>query len=394
MMPMFVLELFKIGDVRIQKLGVVTVAVTILLVAALAMGLKWTSIGLHMRSAAEDFRMARLLGVRANRVIAVSFAISGFLAGTVSLIFLSQVGAVVPTTGISITLVAFVGTVVGGMGNLSAATAGGFLLGVMTVVFPDRVAPGTLAVPGCLRVHHRHCDPAAPPAGPSAAPQPTADPLMSVRKHDQIMAGLTPVAGPSLLVIVVVAIVAGVGDAGLNRIATLGLVNLILVVGLYTFVGNSGILSFGQMSFMAVGAYISGALTIPLTMRNVVAAQPAGAPRHRAAAHRAGDHTGSGSRGRRRLHRRDSVDAASRASLPGIASLAVLQITYVVASNWNDMTGGAASMPGVPRTTGLWSTLVWALAAIAVAYLFPDFALRTKAPGSAGGPGVPPRRSA
>ena len=79
--------------------------------------------------------MARLLGVRANRVIAVSFAISGFLAGTVSLIFLSQVGAVVPTTGISITLVAFVGTVVGGMGNLAAATAGGFLLGVMTVVF-------------------------------------------------------------------------------------------------------------------------------------------------------------------------------------------------------------------------------------------------------------------
>ena len=116
MMPMFVLELFEIGDVRIQKLGVVTVAVTLLLVA-------------------EDFRMARLLGVRANRVIAVSFAISGFLAGTVSLIFLSQVGAVVPTTGISITLVAFVGTVVGGMGNLSAATAGGFLLGVMTVVF-------------------------------------------------------------------------------------------------------------------------------------------------------------------------------------------------------------------------------------------------------------------
>lgn len=78
--------------------------------------------------------MAQLLGVRANRVIAVSFAISGFLAGAVSLIFMSQIGAVVPTTGISITLVAFVGTVVGGMGNLAAATAGGFLLGVMTVI--------------------------------------------------------------------------------------------------------------------------------------------------------------------------------------------------------------------------------------------------------------------
>jgi branched-chain amino acid transport system permease protein len=133
-MPMFVLELFTIGDVRIQKLGVLTVGITLALVTALALGLKWTTIGLHMRSAAEDFGMAQLLGVRANRVIAVSFAISGFLAGVVSLIFMSQTGAVVPTTGISITLVAFVGTVVGGMGNLAAATAGGFLLGVMTVI--------------------------------------------------------------------------------------------------------------------------------------------------------------------------------------------------------------------------------------------------------------------
>lgn len=133
-MPMFVLELFTIGDVRIQKLGVLTVGITLALVTALALGLKWTFIGLHMRSAAEDFGMAQLLGVRANRVIAVSFAISGFLAGVVSLIFMSQIGAVVPTTGIGITLVAFVGTVVGGMGNLAAATAGGFLLGVMTVI--------------------------------------------------------------------------------------------------------------------------------------------------------------------------------------------------------------------------------------------------------------------
>ena len=203
---------------------------------------------------------------------------------------------------------------------------------------------------------------------------------MSVRKHDQILAGLTPVAGPSLLVFVIVAIVAGIGDAGLSRIATLGLVNLILVVGLYTFVGNSGILSFGQMSFMAVGAYISGALTIPLTMRNVLLPNL------------------PGPLGTELLPTAPAIilGAAIAAvvafivAIPlmqlsglaaGIASLAVLQITYVVASNWNDMTGGAASMPGVPRTTDLWSTLAWALAAMAVAYLFQisRFGLRLRA---------------
>ena len=203
---------------------------------------------------------------------------------------------------------------------------------------------------------------------------------MPLRKRDDLLAAILPAAGPSVLVVIIVAIVAGIGDAGLSRIATLGLVNLILVVGLYVFVGNSGILSFGQMSFMAVGAYISGALTVPLAMRNVLLPNlpgPLGTellPTVPAII----------------LGAAVAVVVAFIVAVPlmqlsglaaGIASLAVLQITYVVASNWNDLTGGAASMPGVPRTTGLWSTLAWALAAIAVAYLFQvsRFGLRLRA---------------
>jgi branched-chain amino acid transport system permease protein len=144
-LPTFVTELVTFGGLQIQNLAIVTVPVTVILVLCIAFVLKRTMIGLQMRAAAEDFRMTLLLGIPANRVIAVAFAISGLLAGVVALIFISQTGTVVPTIGVSITLIAFIGTVVGGMGSISAATAGGFLLGVATVLLqgflPESLAP-------------------------------------------------------------------------------------------------------------------------------------------------------------------------------------------------------------------------------------------------------------
>src|SRR5437588_11580091 len=48
------------------------------------------------------------------------------------------------------------------------------------------------------------------------------------------------------------------------------LINLVLVVGLYMFVGNSGVLSFGHVAFMSLGAYISALLSIPVVTKGVL----------------------------------------------------------------------------------------------------------------------------
>ena len=79
--------------------------------------------------------MARLLGVRANRVIAVAFAISGLLAAVVSLLYVTQRGALSFNMGIPLVLFAFVATVVGGMGSLLGAVLGGFVVGFASVFF-------------------------------------------------------------------------------------------------------------------------------------------------------------------------------------------------------------------------------------------------------------------
>jgi len=70
-------------------------------------------------------------------------------------------------------------------------------------------------------------------------------------------------------IIAIIAIAASFAPAVLQRRTTQGLINLIAVVGLYVFVGNSGVLSFGNVAFMAVGAYVSALLTMKPAAKSV-----------------------------------------------------------------------------------------------------------------------------
>jgi branched-chain amino acid transport system permease protein len=126
-------ESFQIGSVSIPKLDPVTVGVTIALLVALGLFLQRTRMGVQMRAAAEDFRMARILGVRANTVIATAFGISGLLAGIGAYLLVAQTGEVSYDMGSNPVLYAFVATVLGGMGSLRGAVLGGYVFGAIFV---------------------------------------------------------------------------------------------------------------------------------------------------------------------------------------------------------------------------------------------------------------------
>ena len=132
-LPAVLIQSVQVGGLQVQELHLVTMALTVILVVALVLFLKYTALGVQMRAAAEDFQMARLLGVRADRVVASAFAISGLLAGTVALLLVAQTDLLTPTMGVQLVLVGFVATVIGGMGSLTGAGLGGALLGVLTV---------------------------------------------------------------------------------------------------------------------------------------------------------------------------------------------------------------------------------------------------------------------
>lgn len=123
----------RLGDVIIPKINVLSIVVCIVLLGSLGIFLRRTSLGVQMRAAAEDFATARLMGVRANTVIAIAFAVSGLLAGAAAFLLVAQSGTVFPTMGVNAIVVAFIATVLGGMGSLRGAVAGGFVLGALTV---------------------------------------------------------------------------------------------------------------------------------------------------------------------------------------------------------------------------------------------------------------------
>ncbi len=124
----------EIFGARIPLLQLLTIIITFVILVALMWFLKRTRYGLEMRAAAEDFTMARMLGVRANRVIMTAFAVSGLLAASIGLILATQTGVADIRMGMPIMLVAFVATVIGGLGSLPGAVICGLLIGAASVL--------------------------------------------------------------------------------------------------------------------------------------------------------------------------------------------------------------------------------------------------------------------
>lgn len=135
----------EILGARLPLLQLIAIGITIAILTALSAFLKRTRFGLEMRAAAENFTMARMLGVRANRVILIAFAISGMLAASIGLILATQTGTADIQMGVSLMLVAFIATVIGGLGSLTGAVVAGYLIGatsvLMQVVLPLEARP-------------------------------------------------------------------------------------------------------------------------------------------------------------------------------------------------------------------------------------------------------------
>ena len=140
-----------------------------------------------------------------------------------------------------------------------------------------------------------------------------------------------------------------------------------IVAALYVFVGNSGVISFGQVSFVAVGAFSAGVMTIPIDTKPGVL--PTLFPLLR-------DHTISSAWSLALAAGLGGVYAFA-VGIPlmrlsgiaaGIATLAVLGITYNLFYNWNSIGPGATVESLIPVTTDYWQATIGAVVVIVVAY--------------------------
>jgi branched-chain amino acid transport system permease protein len=120
-----------IAGIRFSNLEILTLLIAAALLIGMTMLLKRTTIGIQLRASTEDYQMAQLVGVRGNRVISAAFAITGFLAAAVCILYVLRTGALSATMGVTPLLIAFVGGAIGGLGSLSGAALGGFTLGFL-----------------------------------------------------------------------------------------------------------------------------------------------------------------------------------------------------------------------------------------------------------------------
>jgi branched-chain amino acid transport system permease protein len=132
-LPSIFVESITVGSLRLRIVDLASILVSVLALVILTVLVRRTTIGIALRAAADDFTMTRLLGVRANLLISVAFAISGLLAGIVAIFWVGRSSLVEPSVGLQPVLIAFIAAVVGGMENLKGAVLGGYLLGFMTV---------------------------------------------------------------------------------------------------------------------------------------------------------------------------------------------------------------------------------------------------------------------
>lgn len=156
-----------------------------------------------------------------------------------------------------------------------------------------------------------------------------------------------------------------------DRIATNLMISLVLVVGLQTFMGNSGLLSFAHIGFMGLGAYTSAVLTIPAQMKGMalpdlyefmkaVEVSPL-------VAMFAGGIVAATVAAVIAYPLMRLSDAAAV-----ITSFALLVVLYTVMNNWSAFTNGPRTLFGLPKTTDLPSAAIAAAAAIIVALLFKE----------------------
>jgi branched-chain amino acid transport system permease protein len=121
---------FQIGEVSVTPHQVLILVVVVVMMVSLKLFVDKTRIGKAMRATSLDQDTAKLMGIRVDRVISITFAVGSALAATAGILIALEI-KVYPSMGTMTGLKAFVAAVVGGIGNISGAMVGGILLGLL-----------------------------------------------------------------------------------------------------------------------------------------------------------------------------------------------------------------------------------------------------------------------
>ncbi|HEU4735427.1 MAG TPA: branched-chain amino acid ABC transporter ATP-binding protein/permease [Solirubrobacterales bacterium] len=172
-----------------------------------------------------------------------------------------------------------------------------------------------------------------------------------------------------LLLIAIAVLIGANGTPSFQGTVTLVLCNLIVVIGLQVFVGNSGVYSFGQLGFATAGAYVAAFLTLPAAFSLL---QTPGLPDFVIEAHLGALPStliAAAISGLLAIAVGLPLMRTSTLAIP-ISTFAFLIVIYSVVANWDRVTGGSSGLVSIPTTTSVESAGIWAGAAVVLALAF------------------------
>jgi len=132
-------------EIVVRPLYLIIFIIALVLMTTMWFIVQRTKIGKAMRAVAEDKNTASLMGINVDFIIVITFLLGAILAGAAAVLFAIYNPQVTPFMGFFPGVKAFTAAVLGGIGNIPGAMAGGLLLGVI-----ESAAPGMLGIPSQL----------------------------------------------------------------------------------------------------------------------------------------------------------------------------------------------------------------------------------------------------
>ena len=123
--------IFQIGNVTVERRDVIVFVVAIVMMIFLDQFVRRTRIGRGIRAVAQDAETAGLMGVAIDRVVTMTFFLGGLMGGAAGLLYGYSFGRTTFDIGFLPGIKAFTAAVLGGIGNIRGALAGGLALGLI-----------------------------------------------------------------------------------------------------------------------------------------------------------------------------------------------------------------------------------------------------------------------
>lgn len=134
------------GPLRIGRMQLIVMLAGLAVLVATGLVLRYTRFGKQMRALADNFELAEVTGIDTQRIVVLTWVVAAGLAGLAGVLYAASIGVMNPNLGFSLILSLFAASVLGGVGNVFGALAGGIVIGLSqewsTLLFNTRWKPG------------------------------------------------------------------------------------------------------------------------------------------------------------------------------------------------------------------------------------------------------------